>query len=160
MAAAGLFNVAAVARQMALVETQATLLAAAKMEQLQSLLWGYDSSGAPVSDLGTDLSVEPAANGGVGLSVSPVDALDRNCPGYVDYLDAGGAWVGTGPAVSPLATYVRRWSVQPLAEYPRDVLVVRVFVTTVVREALRIIPTGIRYGPDASLVVVRTRLRR
>jgi prepilin-type N-terminal cleavage/methylation domain-containing protein len=160
MAAAGLFTVAAASARTARVETQTTVLAAAKMEQLQSLAWGYDDGGAPVSDMSTDLSVEPATNGGPGLRVSPVDALDRNCPGYVDYLDAGGRWVGSGPVPLPEASYLRRWSIQPLAQYPNEVLVMRVLVTTVARGASRITEADAKSGPDALLVTIRLREAR
>lgn len=160
MAAAGLFIVSAASTRTALVETQTTVLAAAKMEQLQSLVWSYDSGGAPVSDMSTDLSVEPATNAGVGLRASPVDALDRSCPGYVDYLDAGGRWVGTGPVPPRGAVYLRRWSIQPLAHFPGDALVLQVLVTTVVRDASRITTASARRAPDASLATVRLRQMR
>jgi len=159
MAAAGLFILSAASIRAAAAETQSTLLASAKMEQLQSLLWSYDDAGAPVSDMSTDLSVDPASVGGGGLRPSPVDALNRNCPGYVDYLDATGRWVGSGPAPPPQAAYVRRWNIQPLAN-TSDVLVLQVVATTVVRDALRPPAGTVSAGPDALLVALRIREAR
>ena len=158
MAAAGLFHIAASSTRAALIETQTAVLAAAKMEQLLSLVWGYDEAGAPASDLDTDLSVEPVAGGGGGLRSSPVDTLDRNCPSYVDYLDARGRWVGTGAVPPAQAVYLRRWNIQPLAGFPADALVLRVRVTTVVQEALRIRSANPGHGFEASLEAVRMRL--
>ena len=93
--------------------TQGLLLAAQKMEQMQSLEWRYDASGlVAVSDLTTDLSRDPPAAAGPGLQVSPPDSLHRSIPPYVDYLDGRGAWVGTGNRPPVGAAFVRRWSVQ------------------------------------------------
>ena len=93
--------------------TQGLLLAAQKMEQMQSLEWRYDASGlVAVSDLTTDLSRDPPSAGGPGLQASPPDSLQRNMPPYVDYLDGRGAWVGTGSRPPAGAAFVRRWSVQ------------------------------------------------
>ena len=93
--------------------TLGLLLAGQKMEQLRSLEWRYDAQGlAAVSDLTTDLSRDPPSAGGPGLRASPPDSLRRNMPGYVDYLDGRGAWVGTGSRPPSGAAFVRRWSVQ------------------------------------------------
>jgi hypothetical protein len=46
----------------------------------------------------------------------------------VDYLDAYGAWVGTGAAPPVGAVYVRRWSVEPLPTNPNNTLVFQVLV--------------------------------
>ena len=93
--------------------TQGTLLAVQKMEQLQSLEWRYDGSGlVTVSDATTDLSGELPSAGGPGLRVSPPDSLERSVPGYVDYLDGRGGWVGTGSRPRTGTRFVRRWSVQ------------------------------------------------
>ena len=109
--------------------TQGLLLAVQKMEQLQSLEWRYDASGlVAVSDMTTDLSRDPPAAGGPGLRVSPPDSLDRGVPGYVDYLDGGGAWVGTGSRPPVGTTFVRRWSVQAGQPPLDDLLVLDVVV--------------------------------
>ena len=105
------------------------LLAAQKMEQLQSLEWRYDASGqVPVSDLTTDLSRDPPAPGGRGLRTAPPDSLDRAAAGYVDYLDRRGAWVGTGGRAPTGTAFVRRWSVQAGRPPFEDLLVLDVVV--------------------------------
>jgi len=160
IAAAGLFVTAAASTRTAKVETQSTLFAAAKMEQLHALAWGYDISGGPVTDTSTDLSVEPPSSGGTGLRASPIDSLDRNCSGFVDYLDAGGRWVGTGSAPPAQAVYLRRWSIQPLAQFPNDGLVLEVLVTSVARDRSRITAANARRGLEGALVAVRMRHAR
>ena len=54
---------------------------------------------------------DPPRAGGSGLTPSPGSSLARDTPGYVDYLDASGRWVGTGAAPPPGTVYVRRWAV-------------------------------------------------
>src|SRR5512136_1503235 len=99
---AQLFGMATKANYAAKGQTSTALLAAAKMEQLRSLTWGFDQGpnalGLPVSDLVTNLSVDPSAAGGMGLNPSPAGTLDNNVAGYVDYLDRNGQWVGNGAA--------------------------------------------------------------
>lgn len=93
--------------------TQGLLLAAQKMEQMQSLEWRYDAGGlVTLSDMTTDLSRDPPSAAGRGLQASPPDSLHRNMPPWVDYLDGRGAWVGTGSRPPAGAAFVRRWSVQ------------------------------------------------
>lgn len=109
--------------------TQGLLLAAQKMEQLQSLEWGHDAAGvAVVSDMSTDLSRDPPAAGGPGLRISPADSLERGHPGYVDYLDGRGAWVGTGSRPPSGTAFVRRWSIQAGPPPFTDLLVLDVVV--------------------------------
>ena len=94
--------------------TLGLLLAAQKLEQLQTLEWRRDASGlVAVSDLTTDLSSDPPSAGGPGLRISPPGSLERSLPRYVDYLDGRGAWVGTGRRPPAGTVFVRRWSVQP-----------------------------------------------
>ena len=117
------------------VRTLAAMLAAQKMEQLRSLRWsrtriGTPAVSVPVSDVSTDLSSDPPTDAGRGLSPSPAGTLDSNVPFYVDYLDAGGTWVGHGATPPGAAVYVRRWAVQPLESDPDDILVLQVIVTT------------------------------
>ena len=83
---------------MARGQTSTTMLAEQKMEQIRSLTWGFDTNGEglPVSDTTSDLTVSPTTQSGSGLNPSPTDSLERNTTGFVDFVDAGGAWVGTG----------------------------------------------------------------
>lgn len=158
---AQMFVLAMRTNQAARHQTSATILAAQKMEQLRSLTWGYDDDGLglPVSDTTTNLSVQPMASTGNGLSPSPATALDQNTPGYVDYLDARGNWVGTGAAAPPAAVYIRRWSIRPLPTNPNDTLILQVLVTTVMRES-QVAGVGgsrLRYADDALIATVKTR---
>jgi prepilin-type N-terminal cleavage/methylation domain-containing protein len=156
---AGLFSVAIRDARAARDQTMTALLAVAKMEELRGLTWSFDgSTGAPLSDLTTDLSRSPPDGSGAGLSSSGAGVLERHTAGYVDYLDAGGRWVGNGVVAPPEATYVRRWQVEPLPAAP-DSLVLRVLVTTVLRDAVPV-PAGQARSrrPDETLLVsVRTR---
>jgi len=113
-------------------QTSATVLATQKMEQLRELTWGFDAEAnqEPITDVSTDLSRDPAAAGGAGLGGAG-GSLDASLPGYSDFLDARGAWVGSGASPPADAVFIRRWSVAPLASMPDDVVVLQVFVTTV-----------------------------
>jgi hypothetical protein len=64
----------------------------------------------------------------VGLQPSPGDTLTTSTPGYVDYLDAYGAWLGTGGSAPQGAVYVRRWSIEPLPTNPNNTIVFQVMV--------------------------------
>jgi type II secretory pathway pseudopilin PulG len=127
---AALFVTAIRAVHTARTETSATALAVGKMEQLRALVWSFDARlpDAIDTDTTTDLSHDPPLASGRGLLPSPPGALDENVPGYVDYLDGDGAWVGTGAAAPPAAVFVRRWSVQPLPLRPDTLLVFQVVV--------------------------------
>ena len=111
-------------------QTTATVSALQRLEQLRGLMWGFDQNapGARISDTTTDLSWDGPTGGGRGLSQSPADALRINTPGYVDYLDQFGRWVGSGVSPPPSARWVRRWSIEPLAPNPEDLLVLQVLV--------------------------------
>ena len=62
-----------------------TTLAEEKMEQLRGLAWGFDEIGLPINDYTSNTAVDPAeAEGGMGLSQSPDNALADNVDGYVD----------------------------------------------------------------------------
>jgi prepilin-type N-terminal cleavage/methylation domain-containing protein len=158
---ASLFGMATKANYAARGQTSTALLAAEKMEQLRGLAWGFDQGpnalGLPVSDLVTDLSVDPSAAGGLGLNPSPAGTLDNNVAGYVDYLDRNGAWVGNGQAPPATAVYVRRWAVDPLPTNPNNTLVLRVRCTTVDHLARVTGPEVVRTGDDTWLVGVKTR---
>jgi type II secretory pathway pseudopilin PulG len=142
-------------------ETTATMLAEQKVEQLRGLTWGFDPANpsAAWSDTTTDLSRWPPTGGGRGLSPSPLSTLDTNTPGYVDYLDTRGTWVGTGTTPPPNAVYIRRWNVQPLAAHPGDTLLMQVLVTTVKRE-LELHGSAAprrRFADDALVATTKTR---
>lgn len=122
--------------------TTTSVLAQQKIEQLRALAWGFDEFGLPVSDFSTNIAVTPpVSSGGVGLQASPDFSLFNSTPGYVDYLDAYGSWVGTGAAPPATAIYVRRWSIDPLPTNPNNTIVFQVLVG-------RIAPDG---GPPTDL---------
>src|SRR4051812_8867936 len=98
-------------------QSAAMMAAQQKLEQLSALEWRFDASGAAQSDLATDISVEPPGASGSGLQPSPADSLDRNTPGFADFVAADGRWRGRGAAPPSGAAFVRRWSI---AAHPRD----------------------------------------
>ena len=161
---AQLFAVSTRANLTAKGQTSTTVLAEQKMEQLRGLTWGYDSNGQglPVSDTSTNLAVFPVTATGSGLNPSPSDTLDQNRAGYVDFLNAHGAYVGTGTAVPAGASYIRRWSIEPLPTNPNNTLVLQVLVTPVTNEATRVAgpATRRRMPGDALLITVKTRKAR
>ena len=109
--------------------TTTAVLAQQKIEQLRGLTWGFDDFGLPISDFSSNITVTPpASSGGVGLQASPANTLTTSTTGYVDYLDAYGAWVGTGSTPPANAIYVRRWSIEPLPTNPNNTLVFQVLV--------------------------------
>jgi len=160
VAAADLFNLAVRSIRSARYQTSAVLLAEDKLEQLNALTWEFASVGSwnGVSDSTTDLSRHPAVASGRGLLPSPAGTLDRDTPGYVDFLDAAGRWVGTGSAPPASAVFIRRWSVTPAAT-GGDTIVFRVLVTTVQRERSVGGASGPRlaHGDDVLVTAVRTR---
>ena len=135
VAVAQLFVASTQANAIARSTTFATVLAGQKLEQLRSLTWGHDIAGLRLTDATSDVTRVPdCPTGGTGLTPSPPGALRANTPGFVDYLDAQGRWVGTGATVAPGAVYIRRWSIEPLPTSPVDTLVFQVLVMRV-REA-------------------------
>ena len=115
-------------------DSTSTLLAVQKLEELRSLTWAFDPrTGRPRSDVTTDLATDPPTAQGRGLRDAPATAaaLDTNVAGYVDFLDTGGAWLGTGREPPPGTAYVRRWSVGALASPAGDVLALQVLVIAV-----------------------------
>jgi len=142
--------------------TSAVILAAAKMDQLRSLAWGYEPevSGAPAiarSDLTTNLSHPSHSEDGPGLRASPSGTLTTSTSHYVDYLDGMGRWVGNDVEPPRDAVFIRRWAVQPLLADPDRTLVLQVLVTTVRLDRSRVRPWSGRTGGEALLVGVRTR---
>ena len=158
---AQVFAVSTRANYVARGQTSTTTLAEQKLEQLRGLTWGFDldGQGLPLSDTTTNLAVYPPTATGSGLNPSPADSLDQNTAGYVDYLDANGTWVGTGPTPTPTAMYIRRWSIRPLPTNPNNTLVLQVLVTPATAEAGRPATADprTRMATDALLVTVKTR---
>lgn len=158
---AQLFALSTRANVIAKGQTSTTAMAEQKLEQLRGLTWGFDltGQGLPVSDTTTDLTVTPPTHTGSGLNPSPSDSLEQNTAGFVDFLDGGGAWVGTGSAPPASAVYIRRWSITPLPTNPNNTLVIQVLVTPVTSEQARVASafTRTRMAGDALLVTVRTR---
>jgi prepilin-type N-terminal cleavage/methylation domain-containing protein len=142
-------------------QTSTTALAEQKMEQLRSLTWGFDADGLglPVTDTTSDVAVWPPSQSGRGLNPSPAGTLESNTAGYVDFVDAGGAWVGTGATPPATAAYVRRWSITPLPTNPNNTLVIQVLVSPLANELARQASGAprIRMPGDTLLVSVRTR---
>lgn len=140
-------------------QTMATWLATQRLEDLRALQWSVDDAGVPVSDMTTDLSVAPFSGGGTGLLPSPTDALDVNRPGFVDYLDQNGQWVGTGAVPPGAAVYIRRWQITADTDAPADLRLLQVLVTTVRREAgLSSGTARLPHLVDALVVTLRTRV--
>jgi len=158
---AQLFALSTRANVIAKGQTSTTAMAEQKLEQLRGLTWGFDSQGQglPVSDTTTNLTLTPPTHDGSGLNPSPSDSLEQNTDGFVDFLDGGGQWVGTGNTPPANAVYIRRWSIQPLPTNPNNTLVIQVLVTPVTSEEARVASayTRTRMAGDALLVTVRTR---
>jgi prepilin-type N-terminal cleavage/methylation domain-containing protein len=159
---AQLFAASTNANRVARNRTSTTVMAEQKMEQLRSLDWGFDlqGQGLPVTDTTTNLAVYPHQDNGTGLNPSPSDTLLQNTPGFVDYLDANGAWVGTGDNPTAGAVYLRRWAIVPLPTNPNNTLILQVLVTSVADEA-RLDVSNLTRRPrqlgDALLISVKTR---
>ena len=158
---AQLFALSTRANVIAKGQTSTTAMAEQKLEQLRGLTWGFDiaGQGLPVSDTTTNLTVTPPTHDGSGLNPSPSDSLEQNSDGFVDFLDGGGQWVGTGTTPPATAVYIRRWSIQPLPTNPNNTLIIQVLVTPVTNEQARVASayTRTRMAGDALLVTVRTR---
>jgi prepilin-type N-terminal cleavage/methylation domain-containing protein len=158
-ALAQLFAIATRANSSARATTYATVLAQQKMEQLRSLLWGFDTLGLPLTDTSTDIAaVLERETGGNGLSPSPANTLGRNIEGYVDYLDTFGRALGGGPTPPEGTVYIRRWSVEPLPTNPGNTIVLQVLVTRRRTRGTADTATGVRRRPDEARVIsVKTR---
>jgi type II secretory pathway pseudopilin PulG len=159
---AQLFAASTNANRVAHNRTSTTAMAEQKMEQIRSLSWGFDllGQGLPVTDTSTNLAVYPHRNDGSGLNPSPSDTLLRNTPGFVDYLDANGAWVGTGDTPPAGSVYIRRWAIVPLPTNPNNTLVLQVLATSVADEArvdIANLPRRPRQPGDSLLISVKTR---
>ncbi|MEO6212113.1 MAG: type II secretion system protein [Vicinamibacterales bacterium] len=141
------------------VQTTTASLAVTRLEQLRALDWTFDAVGAPLSDVSTDLSPNIPSQSGTGLARSPADALERNTPGFVDFLDDRGDWVGSGSSVPPSAMFVRRWSVDLPADGTADTLILQVVVRRVVDD---VSASGQARGArgESRFVTVKTRTAR
>ena len=158
---AQLFAVSTKANQVARGQTSTTALAAEKMEQIRALTWGFDLDGLglPVTDTTTNLARYPFTPDGNGLNPSPDRSLEENTAGYFDYLDANGAWVGTGSRPAS-AVFVRRWSIVPLPTNPNNTIVIKVLVSPVTNDVTQTVAAGgtrRRMPGDAMLTGVKTR---
>jgi len=157
---AHLFTVAAYTNARARATTYAAVLAQQKMEQLRGLAFGFEPGGGTVTDVDTDITVQPQLpGGGAGLQSSPRGALAANTVGYVDYVDARGGSLGGAAVVPPPGTaYIRRWSVESLPSSANTM----VFQVLVMRAGPRDAAdnrnrAGGRSAEEARLVSVKTR---
>jgi prepilin-type N-terminal cleavage/methylation domain-containing protein len=129
--------------------TMGSELAADKLGQLSSLSWSLDEAGLPVSDTATDLTTDPESPaGGPGLRTSPPDALERNAPGYCEFLDRDGRSLGGGTSPPEGTAFVRRWSLTPLGAFPADGLAVQVRLMSA--------EVALRGGTDPAAVTLTT----
>lgn len=158
---AQLFAASTRANLAARTRTSTTAMAEQKIEQIRSLTWGFDTAGQglPVSDTTTNLTVYPFTADGTGLNPSPTDALEQNRPGFFDFIDRAGNWVGTGDNIPGAAAYVRRWAITPLPTNPNNTLIIQVLVTPLANEQGRVASpfTRTRMIGDALLLSVKTR---
>lgn len=154
---AQLFGISAKSNSSARSTTFAAVLAQQKMEQLRALTWGFDTLGLPVSDIISNVSVQPQGASGTGLSPSPGGSLNANTPGYVDYLDESGNWVGTGSTIPQGTVFIRRWSVEPSPTNPNNTLILQVFVTRLRSRGKADLGSVSRLPDEARLVSVKTR---
>jgi prepilin-type N-terminal cleavage/methylation domain-containing protein len=129
---AGLTSVAMQSGAAARRQSSATLLATQKMEQLLALTWRFHPSGSglPESDTSSDVSYDPPRVGGAGLAPSPAGTLQASTPGYADYVDGAGRWVGRDGVAPAGAVYLRRWSIQS-SPFDPDGRVIQVLVRPV-----------------------------
>ena len=126
-----------------------------KLEQLTALEWRTDASGIRRSDLSSDLSVDPPAASGSGLQPSPSGSLDRNIPGFADFVGRDGQWRGRGSAPIPGTAFVRRWSVSAHPRDPADTVILTVVVMPVTEASDRA-----TYPGAVRLQTIRTRTAR
>lgn len=136
------------------IQGTAALAASSRLDQLRSLQFEFDQTGQRLTDVVTDLTVDPPAPGGGGLTPSGAGSLDANVSGFVDYLDEAGRWVGNGPTPPRAAVFVRRWAVE--SPGPPDLLVLQVLVRPLANALLG----GRRQPGDARMATARARVRR
>ena len=132
----------------------AAVAASSRLDQLRSLQFEFDQAGQRLTDVSTDLTVDPPAPGGSGLTSSGPGSLDANVSGFVDYLDEAGRWVGNGTTAPRAAVFVRRWAIE--SPGPPDLLVLQVLVRPLANGRL----AGRRQPGDARMATARARVRR
>jgi type II secretory pathway pseudopilin PulG len=114
-------------------QSATTVLAAARLEQLQALPWWFvEGPGGSLearSDTTTDVGVDPIGTGGRGLAPAPAEALVVSSAGNAEFLDRDGRSLGLLHAPPAGARFVRRWSAWPSADDPDHTLVLAVRVT-------------------------------
>jgi hypothetical protein len=145
LAMAELIRVATLSNVRARRGSLAAILAAQKLEELRSLAWEFDVSGAPVSD--------------VRLRASPW-SLQRNTPGFVDHVNRDGLVVGEDAAPPVSAVYTRRWSVEPLPAAAGDVVLIQVLVTGTESRGLADRGAVAHLPGEARFLMIRTRKPR
>ena len=137
--------------------TYAAILAEQKMEELRSLVWGFDTQGLPISDTSSNTAVSPvASSGGTGLTPSSSTTLKEDTAGWVDYVDAYGNKVSNAENQQQIV-YTRRWSVTPLPTNPNNTLVLQVLVTRLKDRGDANDGNVKRLGEEARMIAVRTR---
>ena len=145
-------------------QSVATMLAAAKLEQLRGLTFAVEEAGSAtflrITDTTTDVAAPGVVPGGTGLSPSPPGTLLRDVEGFVDYADATGGWAGTALVAGSGAVYARRWAITPLPSSPDDGLVLQVVVVPLAAERRAGPRTDATRRPgDVWLTLVRARTR-
>jgi type II secretory pathway pseudopilin PulG len=137
--------------------TYAAVLAEQKMEELRSLVWGFDTQGLPLSDLASNTAVSPVeTTGGTGLTPSPTTTLKEDTTGWVDYVDGYGNKVSDAQNQQQIV-YTRRWSVTPLPTNPNNTLVLQVLVTRLKDRGQANDGNVSRLPEEARMISVRTR---
>ena len=156
-AALGTAQVVAVATRamhFARVQQATASAASTRLDQLRALDFAFGPDGLRITDVVTDLSVDPPASGGGGLTPGGPATLQANTPGFVDYLDASGRWVGAGAEPPSSAVFVRRWAVESTGSL--DLLILQVVVRPVSEGA-----AGAGAGPGtARLATAIARVQR
>jgi prepilin-type N-terminal cleavage/methylation domain-containing protein len=136
-ALAQLFGVAIQANARGRAMTVSVLLARQKLEDVVAAFAQQDQNGSL-------------------LDTSPAGALDRNTPGFSDYLDRAGQSLGDGTTIPPGAEYLRRWSIEALPGYQDSTRILQV-LTTHVRGSGDAASDVTRWPETARLMTVRTR---
>jgi len=139
--------------------TYAAILAEQKMEELRSLVWGFDTQGLPLSDTASNTAVSPVeASGGTGLKPSPTTTLKEDTTGWVDYVDGYGKKIANVSSDNQQqVVYTRRWSVTPLPTNPNNTLVLQVLVTRNKDRGQANEGNVRRLAEEARIIAVRTR---
>jgi type II secretory pathway pseudopilin PulG len=75
----------------------------------------------------------------LGLNPSPAGTLDTNIDGYFDFVDRHGRTLGSGEVPPPGTDFIRRWSVQRVADAD----------TTIVQVQVINVRSGMAPGPGA-----------